>query len=695
MTQRPSVVPMRGGLDLVTPHMQKRPGSLIGVSNYESEARGYRRMLGYERFDGQPKPSEAAFWKMAFTDGATAIAEGDTITGATTGHQAIALRNAVVESGTWAGGDAAGYVFVYNATGVFQNNENLEVSAATVAVADGTALERDADTDTLARTLVKEAAAKRRTLIAALPGSGPVRGVFTYKGDVYAVRDNAGATAGVMHKATASGWVAQSFGRTLDFTSGGTTAIVEGDTIKGATSGATATVERIVKLTGTWSGGDAAGYMVLSGQTGTFQAENLDNTTAATVDTATIAGDSVAITLPAGGKYRAEVYNFFAASNLVRAYVVNGVGRAFEWDGTVMAPIRTGLSDALDKPKFVGVHNNHLLLGYDGGAVLISGTGLPLSYLAADGAAEVNLGSDLTGLVSATKTATIIAGRNKIAYLTGFDVADFQFQDIAEDSGAVADTMQSVGEPYFLDDIGVRSLQAADTFGDWQVGTVTSLIEPYLTQKRRTGTAVVGAMRVRGRTQYRLFYADGEGVNIYFGRQTPECMIFTLGFTPVCLHSGDDADGFEQLYAGDDAGMVYQLDKGTSQDGATIEAYMRLTYLHQGAPTQHKRYHRAFIDVESGQDGTNLFYVADFGYGDDEYPSGVEQSVSLPGGGGFWDVANWDQFTWSAPIQSQAIAALDGVGPSVSLAVMSDADDEEPHTIASVTINYSPRRMMR
>ena len=55
--------------------------------------------------------------------------------------------------------------------------------------------------------------------MAAVPGSGPVRGVAIFADSVWAWRDNAGATALVMHKATAGGWVAQSLGVTL--TAGG------------------------------------------------------------------------------------------------------------------------------------------------------------------------------------------------------------------------------------------------------------------------------------------------------------------------------------------------------------------------------------------------------------------------------------------------------------------------------------------
>ena len=63
---------------------------------------------------------------------------------------------------------------------------------------------------------------------------------------------------------------------TLAFTSGGTYVIAVGDTITGATSGATASVGVVTVSSGSWAGGDAAGNLTLRRLTGTFQAENLN-----------------------------------------------------------------------------------------------------------------------------------------------------------------------------------------------------------------------------------------------------------------------------------------------------------------------------------------------------------------------------------------------------------------------------------
>lgn len=64
----------------------------------------------------------------------------------------------------------------------------------------------------------------------------------------------------------------------IPFTSGGTTEIKAGDVIVGATSGATATVAKVLLYSGSWSGGDAAGFFIIERDslTGTFQSENVD-----------------------------------------------------------------------------------------------------------------------------------------------------------------------------------------------------------------------------------------------------------------------------------------------------------------------------------------------------------------------------------------------------------------------------------
>ncbi len=78
--------------------------------------------------------------------------------------------------------------------------------------------------------------------------------------------------------------------RKLAYTSGGTTEIVVGDWIVGATSTAKAEVVAITLDTGTWGAGTAAGTMTIKNQHGTFQSENIK--VAAGTNDATIAANS-------------------------------------------------------------------------------------------------------------------------------------------------------------------------------------------------------------------------------------------------------------------------------------------------------------------------------------------------------------------------------------------------------------------
>lgn len=80
-------------------------------------------------------------------------------------------------------------------------------------------------------------------------------------------------------------------GKWIAFTSGGTTEVQAGDTITGATSGATAYVQDVLLASGTWAGGDAAGFFLVHEDDlhGTFGSENVDLGSTGNVATVTAA----------------------------------------------------------------------------------------------------------------------------------------------------------------------------------------------------------------------------------------------------------------------------------------------------------------------------------------------------------------------------------------------------------------------
>lgn len=64
--------------------------------------------------------------------------------------------------------------------------------------------------------------------------------------------------------------------KVIVFTSGGTGEVKRGDTLTGATSSATAKVREVILDSGSWAGGDAAGWFLCDHEdvTGTLQSEN-------------------------------------------------------------------------------------------------------------------------------------------------------------------------------------------------------------------------------------------------------------------------------------------------------------------------------------------------------------------------------------------------------------------------------------
>jgi hypothetical protein len=692
MTQQTQFFALQGGLDLVTPAIRTPAGSLIAGLNYEPVERGYRRIQGYERFDGRPKPSEAVYYTINFESGSTEPSVGDTITGATSSATGVLLVAAVLESGQWISGDARGYFVLGSLSGTFQDGENLQVSAATVAVADGTTTASGAPTDALNSTYQQAAIEALRDAIEAPAGSGRIRGVHIYKGDAYCIRDNAAGTAGVLYKATTSGWTAQSLGRELAFTSGGTTEIEVGDEITGATSSATATITRVVLTSGDWADGDAAGYLYFASQTGTFQAENLD--VGASTNLATIAGDSSAITLPAGGRYEFINHNFFGASNLERMYGAGGVGPAFEYDGTVFVPIHpVGLSDAVNKPTHIYEHKKQLFLGFAGGSVQHSGLVDPCVITAITGASEIGIGDDVKGFVE-HGGALVIMARNSFSVLYGNDVDDFTLVPMNKSAGGIEWTLQKMMRPIYQDDRGLRDILTTSAFGDFKAGAVSYAVDRLFEAKKKAGTKPRASVRVRGKDQYRLFWDDGTGLTTYLGRKYPEHVPFDLGITVNVACSGEDDDGNEIILIGDDDGMVYQLDAGTSFDGEAVDAYLRLPFNHVGSPTQNKRWHKATLEVDASPSVT-LGITADFDYASAEQPGVAEQQFSVSGGGGFWGEANWDDFYWSSPVEGLAEARIDGRGTNVSITVVSMATYENPHAIHGLTLHFSYRGLKR
>lgn len=120
-----------GGLNLVDPPLSTPDGMLLGVSNFELKVRGgYRRIDGIERFDGNLLPSDASYWVLNFDAGdITEPPIGSEAHGNTSGAKGE-VGSITLMSGSWVGGDAAGYFILFNVTGTFQDDEIIHFTGA-------------------------------------------------------------------------------------------------------------------------------------------------------------------------------------------------------------------------------------------------------------------------------------------------------------------------------------------------------------------------------------------------------------------------------------------------------------------------------------------------------------------------------------------------------------------------------------
>ena len=698
MARRVTHVALRGGLDLVSSPLFVDSGRLWSGLNYVPVESGYRRIAGYERFDGRPSPSDAEYWLLGFTlgDGESAAEAGDALTGATGGATAVVLKVL---------GDA--YV-IGELAGTIADDEALNVSGTARGSADGTPRKLAAasiDDDFDYRHL---AAAHRRDAIAKVPGSGPVRGVWAYAGDVFAVRDNAGGSEGVLHRATSAGWAAVPLGggMVLDFDLGNRE-ISAGSMVTGRTSGATARIEEFTIASGSWNGNDAAGTLTLSNVQGTFRDNEFLTVQAGIFARADGTVQDTTRRLPPGGAYSFVNHNFMGQAASETMFGVNGTGPAFSLlkEGTDDTPrwtytvIMTG--HAADTPRHVAVQRNHLLLAYRGGSLIVSETGNPYGYTAAKGAAEIAAGQDINGLLGGVGLGnTVILGADHIAVLYGNDASDFQLVDQSQaQTGGVEGTLQSVGGPIYLDNRGVRSITTTEAFGNFVVGTMTAAIQPWIDRQRTERNRAIGSMRVRSRDQYRLWWESGVGVVIYVGGRRPEISFIDYGtdaddakIFPRCSVSAEDSDRIERVWFGADNGFVYEAERGRSFDGAPIRAYARLPLNHVGLPSEEKRFFGADLHLDLGSRvKLSMSALFDDGFAPDQ----SLDEASIHGGGGLLEEGFYDEFYYDSPLNGYARYHMDGIGRNASLLVVSETARERAHTLNGLSLHWARRRALR
>jgi len=670
------LIRLQGGLDQVTPTLSLPPGFLRRSANFEASITGgYTRIAGYERFDGQPRPSDAIYDVFECTLTAT-VAVGDTVEGVTSTETALVIAI-----------DGSNLI-VTKESGDFIDGESLTVSSSPVGtLISQIGIVADGLTDATYRKLAANA---YRSDIAEVPGEGPVRGVFLYNGVAYAFRNNVGETELEMFEATAAGWVQVPFGLELPFDTG-IVEIEEGDTVVGATSGATGVVARVAIESGKWATSDAQGRLILSATTGTFQAaEALE---VSSVASATCLGVATQIALDPGGRVEVVIGNIGGGVANYRAYGCDGKNRAWEFDGTNLVPINTGMPD--DEPLHIAVHKQHLFLSF-GASLQFSGLGLPFEWSPLLGAGEIAMNAEITNLLplpgDQSSGALAVYTRRDTSVLYGTSSANFSLAVFNTGTGAVAYSAQTIDQAYVLDDRGVMSLGTSLNFGNFLPASLTMNIRPFMQKRINLATAST-VNREKG--QYRLFFSDGYGLylTILNGK--------LLGAMPVqfpnnvfCAFEGEDDSGTSRIFIGATNGFVYELDRGTSFDGQAIPASLGLPFNSTNSPRILKRYRRASVEV-TGDAYSEFLFGYDLGYRNAYFTQDSDTTHANDLRASYWDEFTWDAFVWDGSDIAPSEIEVRGTAENMAIRISSVSDLLEPFTMNSIIVHYTNRRGLR
>jgi len=671
------------GLDQVTPSKYTIPGSLREAQNYEIDINGgYASIEGYERFDGQAKPSAAVYAILDVTITGS-FSNADTITGVDSSATAVILS--VVTSG------AQDYLVITKIVGTFNSSEDLQVSAVTEGNTDAATVIGGASTKKLNAQYKNLAADDYRDDIAAVPGSGNILGIWMLSDIKYAFRNNTGGTAADLYKSTSSGWSQVALGRELSFTSGGTTEIVEGNTITGATSSATAVITRVALESGSWAAGTAAGRFIFATQTGTFQSEDLN--VGASTNLATIAGDATAITLSASGRYEFVNSNFGGQAGSKRIYGCDTVNRGFEFDGTIFVPIATAMTT--DTPNHVTAHENHLFFSFEGTSQH-SGIGTPYIWSPIFGASELAVGDTITAYKvqpgESGNSTLLIFSRNKINVLYGTSSADWTLVDYREEVGAYKYSVQEFGMTMMVDDRGIDNLVTVQAYGNFQHNTLSRLIQPFINARK---TKLKASNISREKSQYRVFFSDKYAVYMTTNNRKVIGMTPILFNNPVlCTFSLEAVDGSEEIFFGSDNGFIYQMDKGTSFDGENIEAYLTFHYLHSKTARRKKRYKNCTVEV-SGGGYAEFKFSYELGYSVTDIPQPGSVTEIADFSNSVWDSGSWDSGFWDGTKIKPASFKLSGSAENISLLIRSNSDYFWPLVFSGAQIRFLYGRQLR
>jgi hypothetical protein len=313
----------------------------------------------------------------------------------------------------------------------------------------------------------------------------------------------------------------------------------------------------------------------------------------------------------AGDKHRFTRYNFAGESRIMG---VDGVNAPFKYNGTTFTVLNDAPADVIGA-SHIAEFKQHIFFA-KGNSLVFTAPYKDNDFTPANGSGTITLPHSITGLI-VFREQLIIFSTSKIHRLVGNTISDFQLQPISLDIGCVQeDTIQEVGgDIAFLGPDGVRLLSATDRIGDFGFAVASRPIQSETNTLVNNNTDFASCV-IRSKNQYRLFgyrstvtqstsagilatqFSDQSAQNMQWGEVRG-----LLVYVADSVYSNADAQ--EVIIFANRDGYVYKMESGNSFDGSNITAYYYTPYFSFGDPRVRKTFYKltTFLDPEGSISG--------------------------------------------------------------------------------------------
>jgi len=392
-------------------------------------------------------------------------------------------------------------------------------------------------------------------------------------------------------------------------------------------------------------------------------------------------------------KLRVSKYRINTTSKIVG---VDSVNYPFIYDNSTYKVVDT--STDLLGASFVAFHKNHLMFA-KGDKIIFSSPYTDTDFNVANGAGIISIGGVITGII-VFREALIIFTEKSISQITGNTSADFNLQPITRNVGCVAtDTIQEVGgDIMFLGPEGLRLLSATDRTGDFNLGVVSKVIQQEATDLIFSSSSFSSVV-IKQKSQYRIFGYNSSvtpssakgilGTQMTADNTASIAWAETSGIKAYVADS-DYRNQTETVVFAHTDGYVYQMESGSSFDGANIVASFATPYVPINDPRVRKTFYKLFLYTDPlGSVTTSVNLKLDF----DDRGSIQPETIILSnntGSVGFYgtSTAKYGTTVYGDRLKRLFQTQVVGSAFSVSLQFVSNSTDPA-FSLDAATLEYS------